>query len=1181
MNSRLTRAAALLATVICAGFAPLRGAAQILPPPPTGSLIVTVTSPASGTTVRGTIPVNASVSIVGSLTVAGVQFRRDGVNIGAEDTSSPYSVSWNTTTASNGSHTLTAVARDQLGVLWTSDPVTVTVSNDITRPTVTINKASTQADPTSSSPINFTAVFSESVSGFTGSDVAIGGTALGTKTVTVSGGPSTYNVAVSGMTSSGTAIATIATGVAQDAAGNTNTASTSTDNSVQFNLDTTRPAVTINKASTQADPTSAAPINFTAVFSEAVSGFTNADVAIGGTALGTKTVTVSGGPSTYTVAVSGMTTSGTVVATIGAGLAQDAAGNTNTASTSTDNSVQFNLPDTTRPAVTINKASTQADPTSASPINFTVVFSEPVSGFSGTDVAIGGTAGGTKSVSVSGSGSTYTAAVSGMTSSGTVIATIAAGVAQDAAGNTNTASTSTDNTVQFNLPDTTRPTVTINQAATQADPTNASPINFTAVFSEAVSGFTNADVAITGTAAGTKTVTVSGGPSTYNVAVSGMTSSGTVIATIAAGVASDAAGNTNTVSTSTNNSVTFDNVRPTVTINQAATQADPTNASPINFTAVFSQPVSGFTGADVAITGTAAGTKTVTVSGGPSTYNVAVSGMTSSGTVIATIAAGVASDAAGNTNTASTSTDNSVTFNTTPPAPTITSFTPASGPAGTVVTITGTNFTGATAVTFNTVGAGFIVDSATQIRAEVPAGATTGPIRVTTPGGTATSSTSFTVTVPAPTITSFTPASGPAGTVVTITGTNFTGTTAVTFNGVGAGFIVDSATQIRAEVPAGATTGPIGVTTPGGTATSSTSFTVTVPAPTITSFTPTSGPAGTVVTITGTNFTGATAVTFNTVGAGFIVDSATSVRAEVPAGATTGPISVTTPGGTATSASNFTVAGDTTVTRFEEDAVIPNPPEAWARIGPEVAAFSGGTAGVSGVTGATGTFTFTGTAVTWVGLKCDVCGIANVAIDGGAATAVDTAGPAAPGSPGLTSEPVFTASGLAAGSHTIVITVTGTTTSGGASIVVDAFDVTGGGSAATTSAASAATRIEDTDPTVSYTGNWMHLTDPRGTNGTAATANVAGAVATLSFTGTEVRWIGYRYDGGGIARLSVDGSFVGEVDTYAPLPEPQAEVFRSVILPAGAHTLTIEATGTRNPAAFDSWVIIDAFDVTP
>ena len=117
-----------------------------------GSLIVTMTSPDSGSTVSGTVPVSASVSIIGLITVRGVQFRLDGANLGGEDTNSPYSVSWNTTGSGNGSHTLTAVARDLLGVQYTSNPVTVTVSNaapppppppaDTTPPTVRITSPS-------------------------------------------------------------------------------------------------------------------------------------------------------------------------------------------------------------------------------------------------------------------------------------------------------------------------------------------------------------------------------------------------------------------------------------------------------------------------------------------------------------------------------------------------------------------------------------------------------------------------------------------------------------------------------------------------------------------------------------------------------------------------------------------------------------------------------------------------------------------------------------------------------------------------------------------------------------------------------------------------------------------------------------------------------------------------------
>src|SRR2546427_5707896 len=86
-------------------------------------------------------------------------------------------------------------------------------------------------------------------------------------------------------------------------------------------------------------------------------------------------------------------------------------------------------------------------------------------------------------------------------------------------------------------------------------------------------------------------------------------------------------------------------------------------------------------------------------------------------------------------------------------------------------------------------------------------------------------------------------------------------------------------------------------------------------APTITSFTPSSGPVGTSVTIGGTSFTGATAVRFNGVSTSFTVISDTAIQATVPTGATTGPLSVTTPGGTATSPNNFTVTVTLTVTK--------------------------------------------------------------------------------------------------------------------------------------------------------------------------------------------------------------------------------------------------------------------------
>ena len=91
--------------------------------PPT----VSVTSPSGGATVSGTTTVSANAS--DNVGVAGVQLKLDGANLGAEDTSAPFSMSWDTRTAPNGSHTLTAVARDAAGNRTTSAAVSVTVSN--------------------------------------------------------------------------------------------------------------------------------------------------------------------------------------------------------------------------------------------------------------------------------------------------------------------------------------------------------------------------------------------------------------------------------------------------------------------------------------------------------------------------------------------------------------------------------------------------------------------------------------------------------------------------------------------------------------------------------------------------------------------------------------------------------------------------------------------------------------------------------------------------------------------------------------------------------------------------------------------------------------------------------------------------------------------------------------------
>ncbi len=254
--------------------------------------------------------------------------------------------------------------------------------------------------------------------------------------------------------------------------------------------------------------------------------------------------------------------------------------------------------------------------------------------------------------------------------------------------------------------------------------------------------------------------------------------------------------------------------------------------------------------------------------------------------------------------------------------PTIAAVSPLVAPVGATVTVTGTGFTVATGVALGALPTTFSVVSDTLLRASIPAGAVDAPVTVTNPAGSVTG-TDVVVIGPTPppppppgppTITGFAPSNGPPGTVVTVVGTNLAGATVATFEGVLATISATSPTSMVATVPAGAATGPIIVTTPGGSVTSPTMFQVSAAPPPpqqplITSVSPLAGAPGDVVTIAGVGFTQVTSVAFNGTPATFQVGAA-GILAAVPAGATSGPVSVTTPLGTGRS-TVFSVLGGT------------------------------------------------------------------------------------------------------------------------------------------------------------------------------------------------------------------------------------------------------------------------------
>ena len=242
-------------------------------------------------------------------------------------------------------------------------------------------------------------------------------------------------------------------------------------------------------------------------------------------------------------------------------------------------------------------------------------------------------------------------------------------------------------------------------------------------------------------------------------------------------------------------------------------------------------------------------------------------------------------------------------------APTVTGLSPISGPASgdTLVTITGTGLSGATAVDFGmTPATNVTVVNDTTITADSPSGTGIVDVTVITSGGTSeTSPADHFAYVAAPAVTGLSPTSGPesGGTLVTITGTGLSGATAVDFGMTPATNVtVVNDTTITADSPSGTGIVDVTVITTGGTSeTSPADHFAYVAAPAVTGLSPTSGPAsgGTLVTITGTGLSGATAVDFGmTPATNVTVVNATTITADSPSGTGIVDVTVITAGGT-------------------------------------------------------------------------------------------------------------------------------------------------------------------------------------------------------------------------------------------------------------------------------------------
>jgi hypothetical protein len=120
----------------------------------------------------------------------------------------------------------------------------------------------------------------------------------------------------------------------------------------------------------------------------------------------------------------------------------------------------------------------------------------------------------------------------------------------------------------------------------------------------------------------------------------------------------------------------------------------------------------------------------------------------------------------------------------------------------------------------------------------------------------------------------------------------------------------------------------------------------------------------------------------------------------------------------------------------------------------------------------------------------------------------------------------------------------------------------------------------ENNPAVKFTGTWYPNSGAFNLGGSATLAMDQGSQATFSFTGTSVRWIGYRDAWSGIAQVYLDGALKETIDTYSAAEQAQAVVYSSGRLSNTSHTLTIVVTGTHDANSAGAWVWVNAFDVS-
>ena len=498
-------------------------------------------------------------------------------------------------------------------------------------PTLTISSAATE--PVGAAAFQILFQFSEQVSGFESSDVAvINGSLSGFQTAS---GQNQWQANVVPRTG-GTVTVSVGSNAVQDADANGNESAT-----FSIEADTTKPALVIT--STSSSPVGSASFKVFFQFSEAVTGFAAADVSVtNGSLTNFQTALLTNRWEADLTPSAG----GTVSVSVDAGAAMDSAGNESLAA-------QFSIQaDSTPPSLVIS--SPASAPVGAASFQVFFQFSEAVTGFAAADVSV---TNGTLANFATATGSNRWQADVTATQGGMVSVEVSSGAAEDALKNSSASAS-------FSIAaDSTRPEVVIAHTASSTGGAGVFTVFFQ--FSEAVSDFTDSDVTVTG---GTKSgFQTASGSNRWQVEVT-PASGGTATVSIAADAVQDSLGNNNRAASK---SLT-DTTAPSLTITSPA--AAPVGSGAFKVYFQFSKPVTGFAAADVSVTN------------GSLANFIQTSGLnrwegdvtpTAGGNVTVTVAEGAAADSMSNSSGAASFT---IAADSTAPGLTITS--PATAPVG-------------------------------------------------------------------------------------------------------------------------------------------------------------------------------------------------------------------------------------------------------------------------------------------------------------------------------------------------------------------------------------------------------------------------------------------------------------------------------------------------------------------